>query len=131
MVEEKITEKTEKKKITTKKSTKKIPERAKVEDITKIVVELAKTEKSPAKIGLILKEKYGVEKAKILGKKITQILKENNVEYDDDLAIINQKIAVLEKHWKNNKQDKRSNRELVKFIGLRKKLMKYKNKKSK
>lgn len=118
-------------KVAVKKSAKKIPERAKVEDIDKKIVDIAKTEKCPAKIGLILKEKYGITKTKALGKKITQVLKENNIEYDDDLVIVNKKIANLEEHWKNNKQDKRSNRELVKFIGLRKKLMKYKEKKSK
>lgn len=116
---------------TAKKSAKKIPERAKVEDTERIIIEIAKKEKSPAKIGLILKEKYGITRTKALGKKITHILKQNKIEYDDDLAIVNKKIVSLEEHCKKNKQDKRANRELVKFIGLRKKLERYKEKKYK
>jgi len=116
---------------TKKKADKKIPERAKVENIEEIIIALAKKEKSPAKIGLILKEKYGLTKTKAIGKKITKILKENNIEYDDDLIIVNKKISNLEEHIKKNKQDKRAKRELVKFIGLRKKLERYNTKKAK
>lgn len=116
---------------TAKKATKKTPERAKVEDIEKVVVDLGKKGVPPAKIGLVLKEKYGITKTKALGKKITQILKEHKIEYDDDLAIVNKKIANIEEHYSKNKQDKRSKRELVKFIGLRKKLQRYNKKKSK
>jgi ribosomal protein S15P/S13E len=114
-----------------KKTTKKVEkttERAKVEDIEAIVVDLGKKGNSPAKIGLILKEKYGVGKIKVLGKKIAKILKENNIEYDDDLSFVNKKLNKIEEHYKKNKQDKRAKREVVRFVGLRKKLEKYNEK---
>ncbi|MFA6022987.1 MAG: hypothetical protein WC781_02790 [Candidatus Pacearchaeota archaeon] len=108
---------------------KKMPERAKVEDIEAIVIDLAKKGTSPSKIGIILKEKYGVQKIKLLGKKISKILKENKISYEDDHVSIQNKIKSLEKHYEKNKQDKRAEREIVRYIGLRKKIEKYKIKK--
>jgi ribosomal protein S15P/S13E len=115
----------------TAKTVKKIPERAKVEDIAKLVIDIAKTEKSPAKMGEILNKKHGIKRTKVLGKKITHILKENKIQFNTDLDIINKKISKIEQHSLKNKQDKRAKRELVKFIGLRKKLEKYEQKSNK
>ena len=117
----------EEKKTTKKKATSN--ERAKAEDIEKVVVELGKKGIPPGKIGIILKEKHNVPKIKLLGKKITQILKENKVEYKNDLDNVNKKIEKIEQHYEKNKQDKRAKREIVRFIGLRKTLEKYKEKK--
>ena len=116
---------------TTKKTTKKpaSEERDKAENIEKIVVDLGKKGVPPAKIGLILRDKHEVYQIKHLGKKITQILKENKIEYETDLDTINKKITKIETHYQKNKQDKRSKREIVRFIGLRKKLEKYNAKK--
>ena len=107
----------------------KISERTKAEDIENIVVRLGKKGVHPAKIGLVLREKHDVSKIKPLGKKITQILKEKDVEYEDDLDFVNKKITGIETHYAKNKQDKRAKREIVRYIGLRKKLEKYKKKK--
>ena len=46
------------------KEDKKTPERAKTEDVEAIVIDLAKQGNSPSKIGIILKEKYGIYKIK-------------------------------------------------------------------
>ena len=107
----------------------KISERTKAEDIEKVVIALGKKGIHPAKIGLVLREKHDVSKMKPLGKKITQILKEDNVEYEDDLDFVNKKINRIDTHYTKNKQDKRAKREIVRYIGLRKKLEKYKKKK--
>jgi len=125
-------EKTEGEKPVGKKTTKpKIADRQKEENIEKVVIDLAKKGYSPAKIGEILKQKQEIKKIKVLGKSITKILKENNISYENDLAIVNKKIKKLEEHYNKNKQDKRAKRELVKFIGLRKKLEKYNSKNKK
>jgi len=113
----------------TKKQEKKTPERAKVEDIEKIVVDLGKNGTTPAKIGLILKEKYGIQKAKLLGKKITKILKENKVEFKEDLHFTESKLKNIEKHFEKNKQDKRAKREISRYISLRRKIKRYTDKK--
>ena len=107
----------------------KASEREQAENIEALIVELAKKDYSPAKIGAVLKEKYSIPKVKILGKKITKILKENNIKYQDDLDIINKRIEKLETHYNKNKQDKRARKEIVRLIGLKKRLEKYKNKK--
>jgi len=106
-------------------------ERTKAEDIPKLIVKLAKEGNTPAKIGIILRDKHNVPRAKLLGTKITKILKDNKIDYEDDLTIVNKKIKTIEDHYSKNKQDKRAKREIVRFIGLRKKLEKYKAKKAK
>ena len=109
----------------------KTTERAEKEDIEKVVVDLGKKGISPATIGLVLKEKHGIQKIKVLGKKITQILKENNISYEDDLDNVNKRIKILEEHSDKNKQDKKAKKDIVRFIGLKKKLQKYKERKNK
>ncbi len=104
-------------------------ERAQAENIEKIIIDLAEKHNSPAKIGSILKENYNIPKMKLLGKKIAKILKENNIKYDNDLEIVNKRIEKLDTHSKKNKQDKRAKREIVRLIGLKKKLEKYQNRK--
>lgn len=111
------------------KEDKKMPERAKLEDIEAIVIDLAKKGESTSKIGIILKEKYGVEKMKLLGKKISKILKDNKIKYDNDLDFVNNKIKALETHYAKNHQDKRAEREIVKYISLKKRLGSYNLKK--
>lgn len=105
--------------------TAKLSERTKAENIEDVIVSLAKKGVHPAKIGLILKEKHDVSKIKPLGKKVTQILKEKEIEFESDLDFVNKKINRIEEHSKTNKQDKRAKREIVRYIGLRKKLQKY------
>ena len=85
-------------------------------DIEKIVVELAKKGESPAKIGLILRDKHGIPKTKIFGKKITQILGENGIEYEDDKKIIDKKIEKLKTHISKNKHDYPASRALTKGL---------------
>lgn len=119
---------TEKK--STKKSVKKEPERAKVENTEEIIISLAKEGNAPSQIGIILRDKHGIPKAKLLGKKITKILKDNNIEYEDDVALVSKKLSKIEKHYASNKGDKRAKREIVRFVGLKKSLQKYKDRKT-
>jgi len=52
-------------------------------------------------------------------------LKNKNIEYKKDVDFIKEKMDKIEKHIKNNNQDKRSKRELVRYIGHKKALDKY------
>jgi ribosomal protein S15P/S13E len=113
-----------------KKTEKKESERAKVEDIEKIVVDLAKKGKTPSQIGIILRDEHGIPKAKILGKKISKILKENKVEYADDVELVSKKLKNIEEHVKKNNNDKRAKREVVRFVALKKSLQSYKERKN-
>ena len=91
-------------------------------EVEKIVLDLAKKGESPAKIGLILRDQHGIPKAKLLGKRIAQIIKEANIPLKSELSQIQDKIKVLENHISKNKHDYTSNRSLAKKLWIKKKL---------
>ena len=69
--------------------------------IEKIVLDLRKEGASSAKIGLVLRDSYGVPDVKLAtGKRIGDILKENNVatEIPEDLRNLMSKALGLRKH---------------------------------
>ncbi|MBU0907046.1 MAG: 30S ribosomal protein S15 [Nanoarchaeota archaeon] len=103
-------------KATTKRSAKPNWVKMRAADLEKIVVELGKKGDSPAKIGLILRDQYGVPRAKLLGKKITKILDENGVSYQDDKAIVDKRVALLQSHIGKNKHDFCASRALTKKL---------------
>ncbi len=85
-------------------------------ELEKLVVEMAKEGKSPAQIGLILRDKHGVPKSKLFGKKITQILREKNVGYQTDANIFEAKIEKLKTHLGKNKKDYSATNSLAKKL---------------
>ncbi len=90
-------------------------------ELEKIVIDLHNENNSPAKIGLILRDKHGIPKAKLLGKKITKILKNNNLVPLLDKAVFLKKIESLEKHISKNKHDYTAKRSLTKTFWVAKK----------
>lgn len=85
-------------------------------ELEKKVLELAKEGKTPAQIGLILRDVHGVPKAKMFGKKVVQILKENEVDYQDEKKIVDAKIGTLKEHIGKNKHDYPATRSLTKQL---------------
>ena len=68
-----------------------------------------------AEIGMILRDRYGVPDAKLItGKKVTTILKENNVASNvpEDLTNLIVKALKLRKHLSVNKKDVHNKRSL-------------------
>lgn len=100
-------------------------EKLSLDDIEKIVITLGKEGNSPAKIGLVLKEKHGISNIKLLGKKISKILKEANIKYKTDFDSVAEKLVRIEKHFAKNKQDKRAKRDIVKYVSRKKRLNLY------
>jgi small subunit ribosomal protein S15 len=96
----------------------------KPKEVEKMVVELAKQGESPAKIGLILRDKHGIPKVKLLGKKILKILKEAQVEIKSENEKIQKKMNALERHISKNKHDYTAKRALTKKLWLANKLKK-------
>ena len=82
-------------------------------DIEAIIVKLAKQGLTSEKIGLVLRDSYGVPKAKFLGKKINKILKENNLYKNADLENLERKLSLIKVHLEKNKQDKSAGRALT------------------
>ncbi len=87
-------------------------------EIEKIVIDLAKQGETPAKIGLLLRDKHGVPKAQIINKKITQILNDAKIPFKSDDEKIKEKIAVLEKHISRNTHDYTAKRAYTKKLWL-------------
>ncbi len=88
----------------------------KASELENIVKELAQKGNSPAMIGIILRDKYGVPKARLLGKRITKILKELKVNYNSEKEIVSEKVDKLKMHIGKNKHDKNALRSLAKKI---------------
>lgn len=85
-------------------------------EIEKIVIDLTKQGNFPSKIGIILRDKYNVPKTKILGKKITKILKDNNIKYLTEKDLTEKKIEKLKLHIEKHKQDYTASRSLTKQL---------------
>lgn len=84
-------------------------------EIESLVVKLAKAGNNSSKIGLILRDTYGVPDVKIATKnKMGQILKNNklNPEFPDDFTSLIRKEITLLKHLGTNKKDQVAKRGL-------------------
>ena len=86
-----------------------------VAGITKVILELRKEGASSSKIGLVLRDSYGVPDIKLAtGKRLGDILKENKVasEIPEDLRDLMIKALGLRKHLSENKKDLHNKRQL-------------------
>lgn len=88
----------------------------KLPELEKIVVELAKAGESPAKIGIILRDKHGVPKAKLVGKRILQILKEKGIEVKSEKQNLQDSMKNLGEHIAKNKHDYNAKKSLAKKL---------------
>ena len=91
-------------------------------ELEKIVVELYKQGEQTAKIGLILRDKYGIPKAKLLGRKIKKILIEAKVPLRPEKETAQKKIDILNKHIEKNKHDQPARKKLAKQLWAIKKI---------
>lgn len=84
------------------------------QEVKEIILKIA--EKNPEmtseKIGLVLRDNYGIPTTKIYNLKISKVLKENGINQSADLINLEKKDKKLEEHYSKNKQDKRTHRAL-------------------
>jgi len=83
------------------------------EEVEALVVKLAREGNNPSKIGIILRDHYGIPLVKpIVGKTIVQILKENNMSppIPEDLEMLLRKAARLRAHMERHRSDKQKKR---------------------
>lgn len=99
------------------------PKKITQKEFEKQVIALAKTGLTAEKIG----EKLRKQKihSKEYDKKISKILKEENLYILPDLKNVEEKFKRLEKHSKKNKQDKRALREKSRILSDLGKIKKY------
>ncbi len=114
-----------------KEVTKQIP----LEEAEEVILSLANAGHSPSKIGLILRDEYGVKDFFELsnGKSIQGVLQENKLlgEMPEDLINLIRRSVILEKHLTKNKKDFSAKRGYEITVSKIRKLGKYYSKKGK
>ncbi len=98
------------------------------EEIVQLVLKLSKEGNSPAKIGLILRDSYGIPSVRLAtGKKIEKILEENGVRFEipHDLFSLLRRSVELREHLQENPKDLHSKRGLQQIEMKILRLMKY------
>jgi len=85
------------------------------EEVEALVVKLAKEGNFPSKIGVILRDQYGIPLVKpLVGKSITEILKEYSLapSIPEDLEMLLRKASRLHAHLEKHKGDRHNKRAL-------------------
>ena len=85
------------------------------DEVAQLVVKLAKDDKSPAMVGTVLRDSYGVPSVKLItGKSVEQILRDKGIEQEvpTDLFNLLKKAVNLREHLQKNKGDLHSKRGL-------------------
>ena len=95
-------------------------------EVKDLILKIAETEPSAEKIGLILRDQYGVPDVKIYGLKINKVLGPKFVEPTSKNH--STKLEKVIGHYKKNKQDKRAERSLIITKAKLKKITDYQKK---
>lgn len=80
-----------------------------LEEVETLVVKLAREGSPPSRIGVILRDQYGIPLVRpIVGKNVVEILNENGLgpAVPEDLGALLRKAARLHAHLEKNKKDK-------------------------
>jgi small subunit ribosomal protein S15 len=82
--------------------------------IEQLIIKMSTQDIDPEKIGLILRDRYGIMNVKnIIGKTISQVLKENDLlKFPSDLMHLIKKANNLKKHFGKNRHDMTAKRGL-------------------
>ena len=83
------------------------------DEVKEIILKLAEKVLTSEKIGLALRDQYGIPKTKIYNIKIGQVLKEKNKFIEPALSNLQKRTERIEEHYKKNKQDKKAGRSLI------------------
>ena len=98
------------------------------EEVEAFVIKLAKEENPPSKIGVILRDQYGIPLVKsIVGKSIKQIILDGGIEIPvpEDLDNLLQKASTLSRHLNKNRSDVLNKRSLQLIVARIRRLAKY------
>ncbi len=98
------------------------------EELEKTIMKLHESGMAPSRIGLTLRDQYGVPSTKlVLGKSVTEFLKDRNVLPDlpEDLTNLMRKALHVRKHINANKKDVHNKRALQLTENKVRRLVKY------
>jgi len=80
-------------------------------EVEAIILKLAEKGITAEKIGLILRDQYGIPKVKLYNLKIKKVLKD---KFQEPTTLnLKSKLAKIIEHYKKNKQDKKAERSLI------------------
>lgn len=100
----------------------------KPKEIEMLIVKLSKEGNTPSKIGLILRDSYGIPNVKeILKKSISDILEKKELlpKIPENLSALLHRVIALQKHLETNKKDKTAKRGLILTESKIRRLVKY------
>ncbi len=80
-------------------------------ELKKIIAKLAEKH-APSKIGLILRDQYGIPTTKVFGKKLKAYLKELGIGKNEDLENAKKKVDKMKEHLKLNITDRKAKHKL-------------------
>lgn len=81
------------------------------EEVKALILKLAEKGLTSEKIGLVLRDQYGIPRTKIYGFKIKEVLGE---KFEEPTIInLEKRVEKIINHYKKNKQDKKAERSLM------------------
>ncbi len=83
------------------------------EEVKSIILKLANKGLTSEKIGLILRDQYGIPKVKLYNLKIRKVLQEKSKFEEPTIKNLKTKLDKIIEHNKNNKKDKKAERALI------------------
>lgn len=98
------------------------------EEVEAFIIKLAKDENPPSKIGIILRDQYGIPLVKpIVGKSIKEVMESTGLksELPEDLNNLIRKATALQRHLSKNKSDSVNKRSLELIVSKINRLVKY------
>ncbi len=84
-----------------------------LEEVETLAEKLAKEGHTAEKIGLILRDQYGIPTTKVFGKKLGKILQEKGLQNNADTVNIEKKFQRIKKHLEKHHKDNKSKRALA------------------
>jgi len=82
-------------------------------EVKAIILKLANQGMTSEKIGLTLRDQYGIPKTKLYGFKIKEVLDSKEQFQEPTNINLKKKLDIIIKHYAKNKQDKKAERSLI------------------
>ena len=97
------------------------------DEVEDIIIKLAKQGLAPARIGLVLRDTYGIPDVRLYGIKISRVLEKAGLlqDYPEDLMNLFRRAVNLRKHLEKHKKDYHSKRGLQLMESKIRRLVKY------
>lgn len=83
------------------------------EEVKGIIIKLGNKGMTAEKIGLTLRDQYGIPRVKLYGFKIKEVLKEKDKYEDPNVHNLKKSLDKIINHYKKNKGDKKAERSLI------------------